>query len=99
MKKWKCLFLLITCVVCLIFMFGCKGKEGKNEVEQTLENKTVITGSSKSDTPESAYTNNDVDYTIKTKSILTNNININYEIGNYIRVYLYIFLKYCMADR
>ena len=78
MRKWKHLFLLITCVVCLIFMFGCKKKEGKNEVEQTLEKKTVITGSSKSDTPESAYTNNDVDYTIKTKSILTNNININY---------------------
>ena len=75
MKKWKSLFLLITCVVCLIFMFGCKEKEGKNEVEETLENNIVITGSSEKYTPDNAYTNNDVGYTIKTKSILTNNIN------------------------
>ena len=78
MRKWKHLFLLITCVVCLIFMFGCKGKEGKNEVQKTLTDATVITGSAGRDTPDNAYTNNDVDYTIKTKSILTNNININY---------------------
>lgn len=79
MKKVQSLFLLITCVVCLLFMFGCNKKKGNDEVEiLSVENDKVVTGLSKDNQQENAYTNNDVAYTIKTKSIVTTNINVNY---------------------
>lgn len=77
MKRIQKAFLLITCVVCLLFMFGCEKEKGK-EADNSASNKKVITGSSVGDGQENAYTNNDVTYTIKTKSIVTTNINVNY---------------------
>lgn len=79
MKKRKCLILLITCVVCLLFMFGCKKEKGNNEVDTTsVETEKAITGSSGIEVEDNAYTSNDVNYTIKTKSIVTTNINVSY---------------------
>lgn len=80
MRNMKRVFLLITCVVFLLFMFGCNGKKGNDTAKDAVkEEKTVITGSSSDNgMSQNVYTNNDVSYTIKTKSIVTKNINVNY---------------------
>ena len=82
MKKIQETILLITCVVCLLFMFGCnkKGNDDTKDVINTssVEKEKVITGSSGIEERENAYSSNDVTYTIKTKAIVTTNINVNY---------------------
>ena len=79
MKSLKRIILLITCVVFLLFMFGCNGKKGNSSVDNTDKQlNKVITGSANDSTSSNLNPNNDVNYTIKTKSIVTNNINVKY---------------------
>ena len=70
-SKKKILIILIGICMCIV-AFGCN----KNN-KKTSKRANMITGSSIETIPEN-INNNDAKYTIKTKSIVTNNIHVSY---------------------
>ena len=75
-RKLTSYFILGMCVVCIFGMSACKDKSKKNS--RSSVSTKVATGSVVNEEPKNVYNNNDSGYSIKSKSIVTNNINVNY---------------------